>query len=74
MKHSERVLRPAILQPPKAQTREKTRKTFGHDNLESCKIKDKTKSKVRKPPMAGLILHLSFSRLLWALHPILGAA
>lgn len=65
MKHSGHVLRPAILQPPQAQKCDKVRKTFGHNTLESCKAKEKTKNKVRKPPMAGLasILHLSFSRL-----------
>uniref|UniRef100_A0A8C9DAF1 Ran-binding protein 3-like n=1 Tax=Panthera leo TaxID=9689 RepID=A0A8C9DAF1_PANLE len=46
VKHSEHVLRPAILQPPQAQRCEKARKTFGHDTLESCKIKDKTKNKI----------------------------
>ncbi|XP_029797370.1 ran-binding protein 3-like isoform X1 [Suricata suricatta] len=42
VKHSEHVLRPATLQPPQSQRCEKARKTLGHDNLESCKIKDKT--------------------------------
>ncbi|XP_046929858.1 ran-binding protein 3-like [Lynx rufus] len=46
VKHSEHVLRPAVLQPPQAQRCEKARKTFGHDTLESCKIKDKTKNKI----------------------------
>ena len=55
MKHSELVLRPAILQPPQAQGYIKVRKSFGHNVLESCKVKEKNKSKVRKPPMVGLI-------------------
>lgn len=62
VKHSEHVLRPAILPPPKAQTREKTRKTFGHDNLESCKIKDKTKSKISEGSSCLLGENLPSSR------------
>lgn len=44
LKRSEHVLRPAILQPPRAQRREKVR----HNALEHCKTKEKTKNKVRK--------------------------
>ncbi|XP_077752332.1 ran-binding protein 3-like isoform X2 [Canis aureus] len=46
VKHSEHVLRPAILQPPQAQRCEKVRKTFGHNSLEACKTKEKTKNKI----------------------------
>ncbi|XP_012505196.1 PREDICTED: ran-binding protein 3-like isoform X1 [Propithecus coquereli] len=46
VKHSEYVLRPAILQPPQVQSCEKVRKTFGHSALESCKTKEKVKNKV----------------------------
>ncbi|KAI4574354.1 hypothetical protein MJG53_020918, partial [Ovis ammon polii x Ovis aries] len=65
VKHSELVLRPAILQPPQAQGCIKVRKSFGHNVLESCKVKEKNKSKVKKPPMVGLISisHPSFDRL-----------
>ena len=67
MKHSELVLRPAILQPPQAQGYIKVRKSFGHNVLESCKVKEKNKSKVRKPPTVGAISisHPSFDRLSW---------
>uniref|UniRef100_A0A8C9DF93 Ran-binding protein 3-like n=1 Tax=Prolemur simus TaxID=1328070 RepID=A0A8C9DF93_PROSS len=41
VKHSEHVLRPAILQPPQVQSCEKVRKTVGHNALESCKTKEK---------------------------------
>ncbi|XP_037655372.1 ran-binding protein 3-like isoform X2 [Choloepus didactylus] len=44
VKHSEHVLRPAILQPP--QRCEKVKETFGHNVLESCKTKDNAKNKV----------------------------
>ncbi|KAB0369722.1 hypothetical protein FD755_018715 [Muntiacus reevesi] len=46
VKHSELVLRPAILQPPQAQGYIKVRKSFGHNVLESCKVKEKNKSKI----------------------------
>ncbi|XP_053448122.1 ran-binding protein 3-like isoform X2 [Nycticebus coucang] len=46
IKHSEHVLRPAILQPPQAQSCEKVRKTFRHNALESCKTKEKAKNKI----------------------------
>ncbi|XP_076971267.1 ran-binding protein 3-like [Tamandua tetradactyla] len=46
VKHSEHVLRPAILQPPQAQRCEKVKETFGFNALESCKANDKTKSKI----------------------------
>ncbi|KAF4024451.1 hypothetical protein G4228_016361 [Cervus hanglu yarkandensis] len=46
VKHSELVLRPAILQPPQAQGYIKLRKSFGHNVLESCKVKEKNKSKI----------------------------
>ncbi|XP_010603776.1 ran-binding protein 3-like isoform X1 [Fukomys damarensis] len=42
IKHSECVLRPAVLQPPQAQSCENVRKTFWHNASESCKIKEKT--------------------------------
>uniref|UniRef100_A0A2K5E1S4 Ran-binding protein 3-like n=1 Tax=Aotus nancymaae TaxID=37293 RepID=A0A2K5E1S4_AOTNA len=43
VKHSEHVLRPAILQLPQARSCAKAKKTFGHKALESCK---KTKNKI----------------------------
>uniref|UniRef100_A0A2K5PU43 Ran-binding protein 3-like n=1 Tax=Cebus imitator TaxID=2715852 RepID=A0A2K5PU43_CEBIM len=46
VKHSERVLRPAILQLPQARSCAKARKTFGHKASESCKTKEKTKNKI----------------------------
>ncbi|XP_057564157.1 ran-binding protein 3-like [Hippopotamus amphibius kiboko] len=46
VKHSEHILRPAILQPPHAQRCIKVRKSFGHNVLESCKTREKNKNKV----------------------------
>uniref|UniRef100_A0A8D2B6E8 Ran-binding protein 3-like n=1 Tax=Sciurus vulgaris TaxID=55149 RepID=A0A8D2B6E8_SCIVU len=47
VKHSEHVLRPAILQPPhQAQNCEKVGQTFGHNAVVSCKIKEKSKYKI----------------------------
>ncbi|XP_023567767.1 ran-binding protein 3-like isoform X2 [Octodon degus] len=46
VKHSEYVLRPAILQPPQAQSCENVRKIFQHSELESCKINENTKHKI----------------------------
>ncbi|KAM6156678.1 ran-binding protein 3-like isoform 2-T2 [Erethizon dorsatum] len=46
VKHSEYVLRPAILQPPQAQSCENVRKTFWHNESESCKIEERTKHKI----------------------------
>ncbi|XP_017825446.3 ran-binding protein 3-like isoform X3 [Callithrix jacchus] len=46
VKHSEHVLRPAILQLPQARSCAKARKTFGHKALEPCKTKEKTKNKI----------------------------
>ncbi|XP_067586624.1 ran-binding protein 3-like isoform X1 [Pseudorca crassidens] len=46
VKHSEHVLRPAILQPPQAQKCIKVRKAFGNDVLESCKSREKNKNKI----------------------------
>ncbi|XP_029423639.1 ran-binding protein 3-like isoform X2 [Nannospalax galili] len=46
VKHSEHILRPAILQPPQTQSFEKVSKTFGHDASKSCKIKEETKHKI----------------------------
>ncbi|XP_004848666.1 ran-binding protein 3-like [Heterocephalus glaber] len=46
MKHSEYVLRPAVLQPPQAQSCENVRKTFWHSATESCKIKEKIKHEI----------------------------
>ncbi|XP_049718407.1 ran-binding protein 3-like isoform X1 [Elephas maximus indicus] len=51
VKHTEHVLRPAILQPPQVQKCGKVSKTFGHNALESYKIKEKTSNKERKTPM-----------------------
>ncbi|XP_066886981.1 ran-binding protein 3-like isoform X2 [Kogia breviceps] len=46
VKHSEHVLRPAILKPPQAQKCIKVRKSFGHDVLETCKSREKNKNKI----------------------------
>ncbi|XP_055968131.1 ran-binding protein 3-like [Sorex fumeus] len=51
VKHSEHVLRPAILQPPQVQRCEKVRRTFGHDALELRNIKEIAKHKAKKPLM-----------------------
>ncbi|KAK1345367.1 hypothetical protein QTO34_014078, partial [Cnephaeus nilssonii] len=68
LKHSEHVLRPAILQPPRAQRREKVR----HNALEHCKTKEKTKNKIseKKPcllnenlPCARISIQLSTNQI-----------
>lgn len=68
-KHSEPVLRPAILQPPRAQRCEKVR----HSALEPCKTKEKTKNKISEKhscllnenlPSAGISIQLSASQVL----------
>ncbi|XP_051006796.1 ran-binding protein 3-like [Acomys russatus] len=41
-RHSDHVLRPAILQPPQAQSCEKAGTAFGPSALKSCKIKENT--------------------------------
>ncbi|XP_054995943.1 ran-binding protein 3-like isoform X2 [Sorex araneus] len=46
VKHSDHVLRPAILQPPQIQRCEKVRRTFGHNALEPCKTKEIAKHKI----------------------------
>ncbi|XP_057645846.1 ran-binding protein 3-like [Chionomys nivalis] len=43
---SEHVLRPAILQPPQAQSCKNISKTFGHGELKSCKTKENIKHKI----------------------------
>ncbi|XP_038178251.1 ran-binding protein 3-like isoform X2 [Arvicola amphibius] len=43
---SEHVLRPAILQPPQAQSCKNINKTFEHGELKSCKIKKNIKHKI----------------------------
>ncbi|XP_054570345.1 ran-binding protein 3-like [Eptesicus fuscus] len=69
LKHSEHVLRPAILQPPRAQRREKVR----HNALEHCKTKEKTKNKISEKnscllnenlPSAGISIQLSTNQIL----------
>ncbi|XP_019592875.2 ran-binding protein 3-like isoform X3 [Rhinolophus sinicus] len=46
VRHSEHVLRPAILQPPPAQRCEKVRKKFAHNALEHCKTQEKAKNNI----------------------------
>ncbi|XP_004453379.1 ran-binding protein 3-like isoform X2 [Dasypus novemcinctus] len=46
VKHSEHVLRPAILQPPQARRCEKVRETLGHNALESCNTKEKARNNI----------------------------
>ncbi|XP_070267926.1 ran-binding protein 3-like isoform X2 [Myotis yumanensis] len=69
LKHSEHVLRPAILQPPQAQRCEKVR----HHELEHCKTKEKTKTKISEKnssllsenmPSAGISIQLSTNQIL----------
>ncbi|XP_073933718.1 ran-binding protein 3-like isoform X2 [Castor canadensis] len=70
VKHSEHILRPAILQPPQAQSCEEERKTCGPNALESYKSKEKTKQNKKISgwnsnllsenfPSAGISIHLS---------------
>ncbi|XP_047586620.1 ran-binding protein 3-like isoform X5 [Lutra lutra] len=63
VKHSDHVLRPAVLQPPQAQRCEKLRKTFGHNTLESCKTKEKTKSKISEGNSSLLSENLPSARI-----------
>ncbi|XP_044088571.1 ran-binding protein 3-like isoform X2 [Neovison vison] len=63
VKHSDHVLRPAVLQPPQAQRCEKLRKTFGHNTLESCKIKEKTKNKISEGNSSLLSENLPSARI-----------
>ncbi|XP_023610817.1 ran-binding protein 3-like [Myotis lucifugus] len=69
LKHSEHVLRPAILQPPRAQRCEKVR----HHALEHCKTKEQTKNKISEKnssllsenmPSAGISIQLSTNQIL----------
>ncbi|XP_059551080.1 ran-binding protein 3-like [Myotis daubentonii] len=69
LKHSEHVLRPAILQPPRAQSCEKVR----HHALEHCKTKEQTKNKISEKnssllsenlPSAGISIQLSTNQIL----------
>ncbi|XP_045718261.1 ran-binding protein 3-like isoform X3 [Mirounga angustirostris] len=62
-KHSEHVLRPAILQLPQAQRCEKVRKTVGHNPLESCKTKEKTKNKISEGNSSLLSENLPSARI-----------
>ncbi|KAF0880871.1 RNB3L protein, partial [Crocuta crocuta] len=63
VKHSEHVLRPATLQPPQAQGCDQARTTLGHDTLESCKIKDKTKNKISEGSSCLLSENLPSARM-----------
>ncbi|XP_045856806.1 ran-binding protein 3-like isoform X4 [Meles meles] len=63
VKHSEHVLRPAVLQPPQAQRCEKLRKTFGHNTLESCKTKEKTKNNISEGNSSLLSENLPSARI-----------
>ncbi|XP_014400362.1 PREDICTED: ran-binding protein 3-like [Myotis brandtii] len=69
LKHSEHVLRPAILQPPRAQRCEKVR----HHASEHCKTKEQTKNKISEKnssllsenmPSAGISIQLSTNQIL----------
>lgn len=75
-KHSENILRPAILQPPQAHRCEKVRKTFGHNALESCKTKEKAKNKISEGNSYLLSENLPSARISVQLSPnqnVLGA-
>ncbi|KAM4876086.1 ran-binding protein 3-like [Thomomys bottae] len=66
VKHSEHILRPAILQPPQAQSCEKIKQTFEHNNVsESGKIKGKTKQNTKNSEGNSNLLseHLPNARL-----------
>ncbi|XP_032193482.1 ran-binding protein 3-like isoform X3 [Mustela erminea] len=63
VKHSDHVLRPAVLQPPQAQRCEKLRKTFGHNTLESFKTKEKTKNKISERNSSLLSENLPSARI-----------
>ncbi|XP_059272992.1 ran-binding protein 3-like isoform X3 [Mustela nigripes] len=63
VKHSDHVLRPAVLQPPQAQRCEKLRKTFVHNTLESCKTKEKTKNKISEGNSSLLSENLPSARI-----------
>ncbi|EPQ11672.1 Ran-binding protein 3 [Myotis brandtii] len=69
LKHSEHVLRPAILQPPRAQRCEKVR----HHASEHCKTKEQTKNKISEKNSsllsenmlsAGISIQLSTNQIL----------
>lgn len=69
LKHSKHLLRPAILQPPRAQRCEKVR----HHALEHCKTKEQTKNKISEKnssllsenlPSAGISIQLSTNQIL----------
>uniref|UniRef100_A0A9L0K4L9 RAN binding protein 3 like n=1 Tax=Equus asinus TaxID=9793 RepID=A0A9L0K4L9_EQUAS len=75
-KHSENILRPAILQPPQAHRCEKVRKTFGYNALESCKTKEKAKNKISEGNSYLLSENLPSARISVQLSPnqnVLGA-
>ncbi|XP_032707228.1 ran-binding protein 3-like isoform X3 [Lontra canadensis] len=63
VKHSDHVLRPAVLQPPQALRCEKLRKTYGHNTLESCKTKEKTKNKISEGNSSLLSENLPSARI-----------
>ncbi|XP_053770336.1 ran-binding protein 3-like isoform X2 [Desmodus rotundus] len=58
VKHSEHVLRPAILQPPRTQRCEKVK----HDALEHCKTTEKTKHKISERNSSLLSKNLPSAR------------
>nr|XP_003470217.1 LOW QUALITY PROTEIN: ran-binding protein 3-like [Cavia porcellus] len=72
VKHSEYVLRPAILQPPQVQSCENGSKICWHNESESCKIKEKTKHKISEEN-SGLLSETSPISRISAEH-FLGAA
>ncbi|XP_019506270.1 PREDICTED: ran-binding protein 3-like isoform X1 [Hipposideros armiger] len=63
VRHSEHVLRPAILQPPQAQRCEKVRKKFSHNALEHCKTKEKAKNKISERNSCLLSKNLPSARI-----------
>ncbi|KAM7148718.1 ran-binding protein 3-like isoform 2-T2 [Molossus nigricans] len=59
VKHSEHVLRPAILPPPRARKCEKVR----HNALEHCKMKEETKNKISERNSCSLSANFPSARI-----------
>ncbi|XP_040613537.1 ran-binding protein 3-like isoform X1 [Mesocricetus auratus] len=58
----ENILRPAILQPPRAQSYENISKTFGHGAFKSCKIEENAKHKISESNSSLLSENLPHAR------------
>ncbi|KAF6357466.1 RAN binding protein 3 like [Rhinolophus ferrumequinum] len=63
VRHSEHVLRPAILQPPPAQRCEKVRKKLAHNALEHCKTQEKAKNNISERNSCLLSKNLPSARI-----------